>query len=223
MRSKLHSCVFATLWTIACQAPLSKNTSGLPFPPPGDLPNPGIEPASLMSLTGEFFTTSATWEADPRLGFCLWFSSPHVGCGGWTPAQGWSSQFPGTWEGASAPADWVLTGFHPLCEPVCGWSLLVRPELHAVPDLGCPRPPQMGGERGLPRARDHVPMPKHQAPCTGFYVNKALCMPAQGLVHVGASIDSILLFLLLSHSIICSLGLTRWCRGCRGEQGVLAC
>ena len=34
---------------------------GLPCPPPGDLPNPGIEPASLMSpaLTGGFFTTSA--------------------------------------------------------------------------------------------------------------------------------------------------------------------
>ena len=34
-------------------------------PPPGDLPNPGIEPASLMSpaLAGGFFTTSATWEA----------------------------------------------------------------------------------------------------------------------------------------------------------------
>ena len=36
-----------------------------PFPPSGDLPNPGIEPASLMcpALAGEFFTTSATWEA----------------------------------------------------------------------------------------------------------------------------------------------------------------
>ena len=39
--------------------------SGLPFPPPGDLPDPGIEPTSLMSpaLTGKFFTSSATWEA----------------------------------------------------------------------------------------------------------------------------------------------------------------
>ena len=39
--------------------------SGLPCPPPGDLPNPGIEPLSLMSaaLPGEFFTTNATWEA----------------------------------------------------------------------------------------------------------------------------------------------------------------
>ena len=38
---------------------------GLPCPPPGDLPDPGIEAASLMSpaLAGGFFTTSVTWEA----------------------------------------------------------------------------------------------------------------------------------------------------------------
>ena len=39
--------------------------SGLPFPPPGDLPDLGIETVSLASpaLAGRFFTTSATWEA----------------------------------------------------------------------------------------------------------------------------------------------------------------
>ena len=37
--------------------------------PPGDLPNPGIEPVSFMSpgLAGRFFTTSATWEASAKL------------------------------------------------------------------------------------------------------------------------------------------------------------
>ena len=42
-----------------------KNWSGLPCPPPGDLPDPGIEPASLMfpALEGGFFTTGVTWEA----------------------------------------------------------------------------------------------------------------------------------------------------------------
>ena len=61
------SCVwlFETLWTVACQAPLSMEFSGvlLPFPSPGDLPDPGIQPSSLMSpaLAGRFFTTSATW------------------------------------------------------------------------------------------------------------------------------------------------------------------
>ena len=56
--------LFATLWTVARQPPLSMGfsrqeyCSGLPCPPPGDLPNPRIEPESLMSpaLTGEFFT-----------------------------------------------------------------------------------------------------------------------------------------------------------------------
>ena len=39
--------------------------SGLPFPPPEDLPDAGIEPMSFTSpaLAGGFFTTSATWEA----------------------------------------------------------------------------------------------------------------------------------------------------------------
>ena len=67
------SCVrlFATLWTVAHQAPLSMEFSrqgywsGWPCPPPGDFPDPGIEPTSLMSpaLTGQFFTTSAAWKA----------------------------------------------------------------------------------------------------------------------------------------------------------------
>ena len=41
----------------------------LPCPPPGDLPDPGIELASLLSLAlaGEFFTTSATWEVLAKL------------------------------------------------------------------------------------------------------------------------------------------------------------
>ena len=38
--------------------------SGFPFPPPGDLPEPGINPESpaLPALAGRFFTTSATGE-----------------------------------------------------------------------------------------------------------------------------------------------------------------
>ena len=37
--------------------------SGLPCPPPGDLPNPGIKPAALTfpALAGKLFTTLATW------------------------------------------------------------------------------------------------------------------------------------------------------------------
>ena len=66
-----HVWLFVTLWTIARQAPLSMGFSrkeywsGFPCPPPGDLPNSGIEPMSLLSpgLTGGFFTTGTTWEA----------------------------------------------------------------------------------------------------------------------------------------------------------------
>jgi len=66
-----HVWLFATPWIPARQAPLSMGFSrqeywsGLPFPSPGDLPNPGIEPTSFMSpeLAGRFFTTKATWEA----------------------------------------------------------------------------------------------------------------------------------------------------------------
>ena len=62
--------LFATLWTIAYQAPRVKGFSwqeywsGFPCPPPGDRPNPGIKPESLISLAlaGGFFTTKATWE-----------------------------------------------------------------------------------------------------------------------------------------------------------------
>ena len=66
-----HVLLFVTPWTVACQPPLSMGCSrqeywsGLPCPPPGDLPDPEMEPTSLMSpaLAGRFFTTSATWEA----------------------------------------------------------------------------------------------------------------------------------------------------------------
>ena len=66
-----HVCLFATLWSVDRQAPLSigfsrqEYWSGLPCHSPGNLPSQGIEPASLMSpaLAGRFFTTSATWEA----------------------------------------------------------------------------------------------------------------------------------------------------------------
>ena len=66
-----HVRLFVTTRTVAHQAPLSiafsrqEYWSGLPCLPLGDLPDPGIEPASLMSpaLAGRFFITSTTWEA----------------------------------------------------------------------------------------------------------------------------------------------------------------
>ena len=54
--------------------------SGLPFPPPGDLPNPGIEPESFMSpALAEFLTTSTTWKAFLTLCCYHWDFPPAVG------------------------------------------------------------------------------------------------------------------------------------------------
>ena len=61
--------LFATPWTVAHQAPLStgffrqEHWGGLPFPSPGDLPDPGIKSLTSPTLAGGFFTSSATWEA----------------------------------------------------------------------------------------------------------------------------------------------------------------
>ena len=65
--------LFATPWTITCQAPLSMGFprqeywSGLPFFSPGDLPDPGVEP-TFPALAGGFFTIWATREAQ----LCTW-------------------------------------------------------------------------------------------------------------------------------------------------------
>ena len=65
-----QSCLpLATPSTLACKAPLSmgvprqENWSRLPFPSPGDLPDPGIESASPALAVGLFFAEPATWEA----------------------------------------------------------------------------------------------------------------------------------------------------------------
>ena len=85
--------LFVTLWGIACQALLSMGLSrqeywsGLPCPPPGDLPDPGIQPGSPLAptLQADSFTTDKLGKPLPAhiptlsLFFCLAFpSSP--GC-----------------------------------------------------------------------------------------------------------------------------------------------
>ena len=67
--SNVRLCV--TLWSVSHQAPLcmgfrrQEYWSGLPFPTPGDFPDPGIKPACLTSpaFADWLFTTSTTWEA----------------------------------------------------------------------------------------------------------------------------------------------------------------
>ena len=82
LRCGMHVCmlnyftcvqVFATPWTVAHQTPLSMGFtkqeywSRLPYPPPRDLPNSGIEFTSPTSpaLAGGFFTTKATYQKAP--------------------------------------------------------------------------------------------------------------------------------------------------------------
>ena len=61
--------LFVTPWTVPCQAPLfmrfprQEYWSGLLFPPPGDLPNPGIKPA-FLAFAGRLFTTMKTIEEE---------------------------------------------------------------------------------------------------------------------------------------------------------------
>ena len=65
-----HVQLFATPWTVACEAPLSMEFSrqeywrGLPFPSSGDHPNLGIGTTSVMppAFAVGFFTTGATWK-----------------------------------------------------------------------------------------------------------------------------------------------------------------
>ena len=72
-----HVGLFATPWTVAHQVPLSMGFlrqeywSGLPFPSPGDLPDPKIKPESSEPpvLVGEFFITLPLGSAQ------IWFSS----------------------------------------------------------------------------------------------------------------------------------------------------
>ena len=71
--------LFATLWTVASQAPLSMGRSKqeywnrLPYPSPVDLPHPGIEPVSPGSpaLQADSFTHWATWKALGYTKLCI--------------------------------------------------------------------------------------------------------------------------------------------------------
>ena len=99
-----HVQLFVTLWSVAHWTPLwdfsrQDHWSGWLFPsPPGNLPDPGIEPLSLMypALAGRFFTTSATKVkvvqlsptlCDPRDIQSMEFSRPEYWSGQPFPSQ----------------------------------------------------------------------------------------------------------------------------------------
>ena len=145
------SCVwlFATLWTIGCQVPLSMGFSKheywnvLPCLPAGDLPNPEIKPTSLISLAlaSGFFTTSTTWEvlyrvkwkwkwksfSDVKLFVTPWtiqsmgFSRPEYWSGGCSLLQGIFST-----QGLN-PGLQVTPSYFSFCYHLCLLSLYIGP------------------------------------------------------------------------------------------------
>ena len=90
-----HVWLCATLWTVAFQAPLSvgfsrqEYWSGLPCPPPGDLPNPGTETMSLMSAA---LAGTSSWPLVPpgKPLLCLGHCTCHRK---WVCGQGLRSSF----------------------------------------------------------------------------------------------------------------------------------
>ena len=134
--------------------------SGLPCPPPGDLPNPGIEPTSLTSpaLAGGFFTLSATWEGGVN----------------WSYVGSWrlvcSDEFPGL-PFPPAPRVEVETDSFP------HWSFQGRLVLpHPCSGFQCKRPPacprdsSSTAEALVPRGWQRMPLGwfSFQHPCSCF-------------------------------------------------------
>ena len=81
-----HVGLFATPWTVALQVPVSRDSpgnywSGLPFPSPGDLPNPGLEPTSIMNpaLAGRRFTTAPPGNPNKHL-YTPRLYPPNISC-----------------------------------------------------------------------------------------------------------------------------------------------
>ena len=125
-----HVPLLAIPWTVACQDLLSMEISRqeywseLPFPSPGDLPDPGIKPAS-PALAAGFFTTSTSWEAlhishhmvNVLRNIPIWNTlSPEPEATGVLPSLGWKVKdaIVHSWlTGAvqQTPAHWTLKTF----------------------------------------------------------------------------------------------------------------
>ena len=102
---------FANPWTAAYQAPLSMGFSrqeywsGLPFPSPGNLPNPGIKPPS-PALPGRFFTSEPPEK----------------------PRASWSWGFPGSSDGKEPACHCRRCRFNPQA-----WKISWRRKWHPTP------------------------------------------------------------------------------------------
>ena len=95
---------FVTLWSVVHQVPLSvgypreEYWSGLPFPSPGDLPDPGIEPTS-PALAGRFYTTYAMLSHFS----CFWLcATPQTAAHQAPPSLGYSREE--YWSGLPFPS-----------------------------------------------------------------------------------------------------------------------
>ena len=116
-----QSCLFATPWTVAHQAPLSTEFlrqgcwSGLPFPTPRNLPDPGIELVS-PALASRFWEAHPTAYALPKGDACN-LANPRCYEGGWTQCYP-IFRF---WGKPRSLADYFLVTkfFEPLCKQNC--------------------------------------------------------------------------------------------------------
>ena len=109
-----HVRLFATPWTVACLAPLSMGFSrqeywsGLPCPPPGDLPDPGIESTSpgFPALADRFFTTEPPGKSHKHeaafLNLCVYLF--------WPVPRFYCSHPPGLWVVLKPGATWEEPG-----------------------------------------------------------------------------------------------------------------
>ena len=127
------SSTFGTPWTVACQAPLSMGfsrqeyQSGLQFPCPGDLPNPGIKPRSPALQTDSLLTELQGSESESHsvMSNSLW---PH---GLYNP---WNSPGQNTGVGSLS----LLQGIFPIqgsnpgllhCRQILYWTMREAPQI----------------------------------------------------------------------------------------------
>ena len=141
--------LFANLWTVARQALLSMGFSrrehwnGLPCHPPGDLPDPGIQPTSLVSpaLAGGFSTTNTAWEVQ----FSQYVCTKYWRWLGFIPLNQWSLTFLAPERGfvehsLSTDGREVGDSFGMIQAHYVYWVLYSPPQVlrHHIPELGTP-------------------------------------------------------------------------------------
>ena len=94
-KKKSRVWLFASPWTVAHRAPLSMGFprreywSGLPFPSPGDLPHPGIEPVSPVSCNHRQILYRCITRETPLTGAMIKLKIKHITRGYLLPSENW--------------------------------------------------------------------------------------------------------------------------------------